>query len=172
MKPLKIKVEGLLKAVKKGRGGVDIAHRKNTAGMRVIRIPTPPFVTIAMTQGIGAPCTPTVKVGDYVKLGQLIGDSDAYISAPIYASVSGTVTEIKDVKLSTGVVSKAVVIESDGLMTPDEFTPPVVTDAKSLVDAVRKSGLVGLGGAGFPAHVKLNLPQEAKIDTLIINVKF
>ena len=169
MRPLKIKVEGLLKAVKKGRGGVSIAHHKNTAGMRVIRIPTPPFVQIAMTQGIGAPCTPVVNVGDYVKLGQLIGDSDAYISAPIYASISGTVTEIKDIKLSTGVTSKAVVIESDGLMAPDEFTPPVVTDAQSLVAAVRKSGLVGHGGAGFPAHDKINLPQEAKIDTLIIN---
>ncbi len=165
----RIKVEGLLKAVKKGRGGVHIAHNKNTAGMRVIRIPTPPFVQIAMTQGIGAPCTPVVKVGDYVKLGQLIGDSDAYVSAPIYSSISGTVKEIKEIKLSTGVKSQAVVIESDGLMASDEFTPPVVTDAKSLVAAVRKSGLVGLGGAGFPAHVKLNLPQEAKIDTLIIN---
>lgn len=165
----RIKVEGLMKTVKKVRGGVEIAHNKNTAGMRVIRIPTPPFVQIAMTQGIGATCTPTVKVGDYVKLGQLIGDSDAYVSAPIYASISGTVTEIKEITLSTGIKSQAVVIESDGLMASDEFTPPVVNDAKSLIDAVRKSGLVGLGGAGFPAHVKLNLPQEAKIDTLIIN---
>lgn len=158
-----------MKTVKKVRGGVEIAHNKNTAGMRVIRIPTPPFVQIAMTQGIGATCTPTVKVGDYVKLGQLIGDSDAYVSAPIYASISGTVTEIKEITLSTGIKSQAVVIESDGLMASDEFTPPVVNDAKSLIDAVRKSGLVGLGGAGFPAHVKLNLPQEAQIDTLIIN---
>lgn len=165
----RIKVAGLMKTVKKVRGGVEIAHNKNTAGMRVIRIPTPPFVQIAMTQGIGATCTPTVKVGDYVKLGQLIGDSDAYVSAPIYASISGTVTEIKEITLSTGIKSQAVVIESDGLMASDEFTPPVVNDAKSLIDAVRKSGLVGLGGAGFPAHVKLNLPQEAKIDTLIIN---
>ena len=84
-------IKKVLKAVKKGRGGVNIAHHKNTAGMRVIRIPTPPFVQIAMKQGIGAECTPVVKVGDYVKLGQLIGDSDAYISAPIYSSISDNV---------------------------------------------------------------------------------
>ena len=96
----RIKVKGLLKAVKKGRGGVSIAHHKNTAEMRVVKIPTPPFVQIAMRQGIGAPCNPTVSVGDYVKVGQLIGDSDAYISAPVYASVSGTVTEIKYIKLN------------------------------------------------------------------------
>lgn len=160
---------GVLKAVKKGRGGVNIAHHKNTAEMSVVRIPTPPFVEIPMQQNIGAPCNPVVAVGDKVKVGQLIGDSDAYVSAPIYASVSGTVTEIKDIKLASGAVSKAVIIESDGLLEEVEFTPPEVTDTKSFIAAVRASGLVGLGGAGFPAHVKLNLPQEAKIDTLIIN---
>ena len=160
---------GVLKAVKKGRGGVDIAHHKNTAEMSVVRIPAPPFVQIPMHQNIGAPCTPTVKAGDRVLVGQLIGDSDAYVSAPIYSSVSGTVREIKDVKLASGLVSKTVIIDSDGLMEEAEYTPPEVTDTESFIKAVRASGLVGLGGAGFPAHVKLNLPQTAKIDMLIIN---
>lgn len=162
-------MRGVLKPVKKGRGGIDIAHFKNTAEMPVVRIPTPPFVIIAMSQNIGAPCTPTVAVGDKVLVGDKIGDSDKYVSAPIYASVSGTVKEIKDVRLASGAVSKAVVIESDGEDTEADFTPPKVTDTESFIKAVRESGLVGLGGAGFPAHVKLNLPQNAKIDTLIIN---
>lgn len=162
-------MKGVLKPVKKGRGGIDIAHFKNTAEMPVVRIPTPQFVTIAMQQNIGAPCTPTVKVGDSVLIGDKVGDSDKYVSAPVYASVSGTVKEIKDVRLASGAVSKAVVIESDGTDTEASFTPPEVNDTESFIKAVRESGLVGLGGAGFPAHVKLNLPQNAKIDTLIIN---
>lgn len=162
-------MKGVLKPVKKGRGGIDIAHFKNTAEMPVVRIPTPQFVTIAMQQNIGAPCTPTVKVGDCVLIGDKIGDSEAYVSAPVYASVSGTVKEIKDVRLASGAVSKAVVIESDGEEREAEFTAPDVHDTPSFIKAVRESGLVGLGGAGFPAHVKLNLPQNSKIDTLIIN---
>lgn len=162
-------MRGVLKPVKKGKGGIDIAHCKNTAEMPVVRIPTPPFVTIAMSQNIGAPCTPTVAVGDKVLVGDKIGDSDKYVSAPIYASVSGEVKEIKDIKLASGAISKAVVIESDGLDAEADFTPPDVHDTESFIKAVRESGLVGLGGAGFPAHVKLNLPQNAKIDTLIIN---
>lgn len=158
-----------MKPVKKGRGGVDIAHFKNTAETPVVRIPTPKLVTVAMQQNIGAPCTPTVAVGDAVLVGDKIGDSDKYVSAPIFSSVSGTVKEIKDIRLASGAVSKAVVIESDGRDAEADFTPPDVHDTESFIKAVRESGLVGLGGAGFPAHVKLNLPQNAKIDTLIIN---
>lgn len=162
-------MKGILKPVKKGRGGIDIAHFKNTAEMKTVRIPTPPFVTIAMNQNIGAPCTPTVKVGDSVLVGDKIGDSTSYVSAPIYASVSGTVKAVKDIRLASGALSKAVVIESDGRDAEAEFTKPDVHDTQSFIKAVRESGLVGLGGAGFPAHVKLNLPQNSKIDTLIIN---
>lgn len=159
----------ILKAVKKGRGGVNIAHNKNTAEMEMVRIPAPPFVAIPMQQHIGAPCIPKVKAGDSVLVGQLIGDSDAYVSAPIYSSVSGTVKEIKDMRLASGAVSKTVIIESDGKMTESDYVIPEVTDTESFLKAVRASGLVGLGGAGFPAHVKLNIPQTAQIDTLIIN---
>ena len=161
---------GVLRAVKKVRGGVKVAHHKNTAELEVVRIPTPSKVVIPMQQHIGAPCEPVVKVGDEVAVGQLIGDSDKFVSAPIHASVSGTVTAIGDIKMPNGSVSKAVTIESDGEMRLWEgIKPPKVETREDLIKAVRDSGLVGLGGAGFPTHVKLNFPPDQNIDTLVVN---
>ena len=161
---------GVLRAVKKVRGGVKVAHHKNTAELEVVRIPTPSKVVIPMQQHIGAPCEPVVKVGDKVAVGQLIGDSDKFVSAPIHASVSGTVTAIGDIKMPNGSVSKAVTIESDGEMRLWEgVKPPKVETREDLIKAVRDSGLVGLGGAGFPTHVKLNFPPDKNIDTLVVN---
>ncbi len=163
-------LNGVLTAVKKVRGGVKVDHRKNTADMEVVRIPTPSKVVIPMQQHIGAPCEPVVKVGDEVAVGQLIGDTDKFVSAPIHASVSGKVVAVGDVKLPNGVLSKAVTIESDGEMRLwDGIAPPEVKTREDLIKAVRASGLVGLGGAGFPTHVKLNFPQDKNIDTLVIN---
>lgn len=163
-------VDGVLRAVKKVRGGVKVDHHKNTAEKEVERLPIPSKVVIPMQQHIGAPCEPVVKVGDTVAVGQLIGDTDKYVSAPIHASVSGTVIAIGDVKLPNGVMSKAVTIESDGEMRLWEgIKPPVVKTREDLIKAVRDSGLVGLGGAGFPTHVKLNFPADKNIDTLVIN---
>lgn len=161
---------GVLRAVKKVRGGVKVAHHKNTAELEVVRIPTPSKVVIPMQQHIGAPCEPVVKVGDEVAVGQLIGDSDKFVSAPIHASVSGTVTAIGDIKMPNGSVSKAVTIESDGEMRLWEgIKTPKVESREDLIKAVRDSGLVGLGGAGFPTHVKLNFPPDKNIDTLVVN---
>lgn len=161
---------GVLRAVKKVRGGVKVAHHKNTAELEVVRIPTPSKVVIPMQQHIGAPCEPVVKVGDEVAVGQLIGDSDKFVSAPIHTSVSGTVTAIGDIKMPNGSVSKAVTIESDGEMRLWEgIKPPKVETREDLIKAVRDSGLVGLGGAGFPTHVKLNFPPDKNIDTLVVN---
>ena len=161
---------GVLSAVKKVRGGVKVSHHKNTAETEVVRMPAPAKVVIPMQQHIGAPCEPVVKVGDTVAVGQLIGDTDKYISAPIHASVSGTVTAIGDIKMPNGTLAKAVTIESDGEMRLWEgIKPPVVESREDLIKAVRDSGLVGLGGAGFPTHVKLNFPADKNIDTLVIN---
>ena len=151
-------------------GGAAVPHRKNTAQLQTAVLPCPDQVTIPMQQHVGAPCRPLVKVGDTVDVGQKIGDSDAYVSAPIHASISGKVAAITQVTLPGGQRTDAVVIQSDGEMrvSPD-VKPPKVDSAESLCSALREYGLVGLGGAGFPAHVKLNVPKDKHIDTLIIN---
>lgn len=164
------KAKGVLTAVRKGRGGVSVSHNKNTAEMPVERMPVPQRVVLPMQQHIGAPCSPIVKVGDIVGVGQKVGDTDKFVSAPIHASVSGKVVAVGDVKLANGMITKGVTIESDGEMRLYEgIRPPVVTNKAELCAAVRESGLVGLGGAGFPTHVKLNIPEDKEIDTLIIN---
>ncbi len=157
-------------AVKTVGGGVNVPHRKHTKDLACVRIPTPQTVIIPMQQNIGAPCLPLVKVGDLVKVGQKIGDSDKFVSAPIHASISGKVKAISDIRLTNGNLSTAITIESDGLMEiSEEVKPPVVETLEDFIKAVRESGVVGLGGAGFPTHVKLNIPEGKKIDTLIIN---
>lgn len=161
---------GVLSAVVKGRGGVSVSHSKNTQDCKITRMPPPEKVVLPMQQHIGAPCEPLVKIGDEVKVGQIIADTDKFVSTPIHASVSGKVTAIGEVKLANGSISKAVTIESDGEMTIFEgITPPKIESAADLTKAVRDSGLVGLGGAGFPTHVKLALMPNENIDTLIIN---
>ena len=162
--------EGVLKAVKQVRGGIHVSHHKNTAEMKVVRMAPPSKIVLPMQQHIGAPCEPTVKVGDIVDVGQVVGDTDKFVSTPIHASVSGKVVAVGDVSLPSGVVTKGVTIESDGEMRQSEdIKPPVVETREDFVKAVRASGLVGLGGAGFPTHVKLAFPKEKNIDTLIIN---
>ena len=155
----------------KTNGGVKAPHRKNTANCESVIMPAPKMVTIAMSQHIGAPCKPTVKVRDYVYVGSLIGKSDAFVSAPIHSSVSGTVKKIATIDMPSGATVDAVIIESDGLMEvcPD-IKPPVVENTQDLINAVKESGLVGLGGAGFPAYIKLMVPEGKKIDTLLINL--
>lgn len=152
------------------KGGARVPHRKNTAGCESIVLTDIPEVIIPMSQHIGAHCKPVVSKGDKVYVGTLIGDTDAFVSAPVHSSVSGTVKDIIYITLPNGIVTEAVVIESDGEYTPDaDIKAPVVDNKEDFLKAVRASGLVGLGGAGFPAHVKLNVPADKEIDTLLIN---
>ena len=149
--------------------GVHVPHRKNTAKMPALRMEPPKVVTIPMSMHIGAPAKPVVAVGDAVKVGTLIAEAGGAVSAPIHASVSGKVTKIADFLLSDGRTVPAVVIESDGEMTPDEkIAPPIIDSRESFIEAVKNSGMVGLGGAGFPTHFKLNA-DPAKIEYLVIN---
>ena len=98
-------------------GGARVPHRKNTTDLQSVIMPSPKTVTIPMQQHIGAPCSPVVAVGDTVYVGTVIGDSDAFVSAPIHSSVSGTVKSIVPITLPGGANTQAVVIESDGLDT-------------------------------------------------------
>lgn len=164
------KKEKILKPKGRVKGGAKLPHNKTTAEMESVILAPPEKVIISMSQHIGTPCEPTVKVGDTVYVGTLIGDSDAYVSAPIHSSVSGEVSEITTIRMPAGNEVKAVVITSDGKMTLDPNIKPIeVNSIDDLVDAARKSGLVGLGGAGFPAHVKLKPSPDKPLDTLIIN---
>ncbi len=151
-------------------GGAKVPHRKGTAHTESVVMPSPEEVIIPMSQHIGVPCKVTVAPGDKVYVGTVIGDSEAYVSAPIHSSVSGTVKSVTKINLPSGVPVDAVVITSDGEDTPDpELKAPRVENMEDFLKAVRASGLVGLGGAGFPAHVKLSVPEDKNIDTLLIN---
>lgn len=149
--------------------GVHVPHRKNTKDKPVARMEEVKLVTIPMSMHIGKPARPCVKVGDAVCVGTKIGEADGMVSSSIYSSVSGKVTKIKDFLLSNGSYCSSVVIESDGEMTPDPaLAQPAVNSREELQNAIRESGVVGLGGAGFPTHVKFNV-DPSRIEFLIIN---
>lgn len=150
--------------------GIIVPHRKNTASQQAVRMPSPKSVTIPMNMHIGAPSVPCVKVGDQVKIGQLIAEAGGYVSAPVHASVSGKVTSIAPIISSNGAHVDAITIESDGEMSVSETcVPPVVSDYESFIAAVRASGIVGLGGAGFPTSVKLDVKDTSRIQEVVIN---
>lgn len=150
--------------------GIKLVHRKNTADSAPVRLPLPKSVTIPMSMHIGKPCLPAVKPGECVKVGQLIGYADGFISAPIHSSVSGKVKKLEELTVSNGMKTTAVVIETDGLQeTCESVKPPVVNDFESFIAAVKESGVVGLGGAGFPTFVKLGVKDLSKIEAIVIN---
>ncbi len=155
-------------------GGIHPGYFKDyTAGKAIASARAPAQVIIPMHQNIGAPCEPVVQVGDEVKMGQKIGEPKGFVSAPIFASVSGKVTKIEPYNHPLGNPVLAVFIENDGLDTPDESMKPGKAleelSPKEIVQISKDAGLVGLGGATFPTHVKLSPPPEVQIDTVIIN---
>ena len=148
--------------------GIKLNHRKNTENSATVDFPLPASVKIPMSMTMGAPCKPLVKKGDEVKVGQKIGDSDAPFSAPVHSGVSGKVSAVTEYRTAAGAVCQAIEIETDGSQTvSEEVKPPEVTDKAGFIKAVRESGACGLGGAGFPTHIKL--ATKSPIDTLIIN---
>lgn len=151
--------------------GIRLEHKKNTASSQSVPAPIPKTVRIAMQQCAGAACDVLVQKGDKVLVGQKIGDSGKYMSVPVHSSVSGTVTGISELLQVSGRVCKCVDIETDGEQKViGGIEPPVVSDRESFCDAVRSSGCCGLGGAGFPTHVKFGYDDKKfSVDTLVIN---
>ncbi len=149
---------------------INLPHYKNSAEKNTINIPIPPKVIIPMVQHIGTPCTPCVKKGDEVKVGQLLGDSEAFVSSPVHSSVSGVVSGIEKILLANGNQVEAIVIDTDGKQNLLELSAPTINNKDDFVKAIRKSGIIGLGGAGFPTSVKITYDKEkTPVDTLIVN---
>lgn len=155
------------------KGGIHIPEYKELSNKTpLVEFKDPQTVIIPLHQNTGAPCQSLVKVGDRVLEGQKIGEAKAMISAPVHASVSGTVKSIIDIMTMAGRPSKAIVIENDGLHEK-AYTKPAESyenlSSEALIQMIREGGIVGMGGAGFPTHVKLNPPKDKKIEFLILN---
>lgn len=155
------------------KGGIHPPHAKKYSEHQAIEAAAEPaVVTIPLRQHIGAPCEPAVEKGEQVKVGQVIGKTVSFVSAPIHSSVSGTVKEIATKEILGGPAT-CVVIENDGQGTLHESVKPKgeldQLSAKEILDIIKEAGIVGMGGAGFPTHVKLSPPPDKKIDVVILN---
>ncbi|SHG98938.1 electron transport complex protein RnfC [Anaerosphaera aminiphila DSM 21120] len=153
-------------------GGIHMdEHKGLTEHASIEKMPSPSTVYIPMSQHIGAPCIPIVKKGDTVKVGQKIGDSEAFISSSVHSSVSGTVVSIENMYTADGRYCECVVIENDG--KDENVEPKPLLNYKDvsmdeIISFIKDKGIVGMGGAGFPLHSKLR-NEDPVLDECIIN---
>ena len=156
-------------------GGIHPAERKELSNRTPIQpAPLPKRLTLPLNQHIGAPAEPVVAVGERVLKGQLIAAATGFVSVPVHAPTSGTVSFIgpQPYPHVSGMLAPAIVIDSDGLDEWTELTPCAdyrQLENSALVELIRQAGISGLGGAGFPTAVKLNARPTQKTHTLIIN---
>jgi len=159
------------------KGGAHPLHHANsgksfTERKKTVKMPIPDEIVISMSRVVGAAGKPVVEVGDRVYKGQLIAEPSAFISSSFHSSVSGEVAAVEKRMHGTGEMREAVVIKNDH---KDELHPEIKPydykklNSDEIVDIIKQMGVVGMGGATFPAHVKLSPPKDKKIDTLIIN---
>lgn len=155
------------------KGGVHPYDGKDLAKDQPIRRIKPKEILVyPLSQHIGAPASPIVAVGDTVLRGQKIAEAGGFVSAPVFASVSGTVKAIEPRHVATGDLVNSIIIENDGEMKETDFHG--VEDVASLskeqiIEKVKEAGVVGMGGAGFPTHVKLSPKEPDKIEFIIAN---
>lgn len=153
-------------------GGVHPDPRKAaTEKLPIVALPPPPLAVIPLQQHLGPKSRPLVKAGDAVLLGQKIGEAEGFVAANVHASVAGKVKEVSLQPHPSGTAGEAVVIENDGTDTPAacEIHAWETATPAALREMVREAGIVGLGGATFPTHVKLSPPKGKTIDALVVN---
>ncbi len=155
------------------KGGIHPPHaKKSTEHLPIVDFLDIKVVEIPLRQHIGAPCEPTVQKGESVKVGQLIGTAGGFVSANVHSSVSGTVLDVRKQTTAYG-FDTCVVIENDFNYELSETVKPKpdfkTLSGKEIVDIIKEAGIVGMGGAGFPTHVKLSPPPEKPIDTIVLN---
>ncbi len=154
------------------KGGIHPSEYKElTEHLAIEDFPTPEEVDILLIQHFGAPCKALVQKKDEVSEGDLIGEVESGLGANIHSSVTGTVRNIGAAANPVSVSSPSITIKINPKAEPKAYTPSEWKGLprEELLGRVRKAGIVGIGGAGFPTHVKLNPPPEAKVDMLIIN---
>ena len=154
--------------------GIHTGHRKEaTKSLPIREAALPKRVVLPLQQNLGVPAEAIVKIGDVVSEGQKIADSTKFVSAPIHAPISGKVVRIEKLPTATGVPVMSIVIEATGDFPAgspaNDRRSWREMDRDSIRKAIREAGIVGLGGATFPSHVKLSPPSEKKIDAVIIN---
>jgi electron transport complex protein RnfC len=156
-------------------GGVHPPENKLTAAVPIKYLPLPDSVVIPVSQHIGSPSIPVVKKGDYVKTGQVIATGKGFVSANIHSSVSGKVNKIDFSADSTGYRQTAVFIDveedewMENIDRSKEINKDIKLSSEEIIKRCFESGIVGLGGATFPSHVKLTVPSGKKCEVLIIN---
>lgn len=163
-------------------GGIHPAENKIAAGKAIENLPLPEEVVLPVAQHIGAPATPIVKRGDKVKRGDRVADAGGFVSAPVHTPISGTVVKIDTARTPQGMPVNAIYIksdEADRAADAEALThreQPARTEAeiqaldgKAIIDIIKEAGIVGLGGATFPTHVKLMPPPGSKAEIVIIN---
>jgi len=154
-------------------GGLHPPDNKQWSAHKPIEVcPLPSELVVPLAQHIGAPAVACVAAGDSVKKGQVIGTAKGFVSVPVHAPTSGTVSAVEPRLHPSGVPLPAVVIAPDGEDAWGELLPPLdpqTATADQLRERIASSGIVGMGGATFPAHVKLSPPAEKPIDTLVLN---
>jgi len=156
-------------------GGLNLpTHKELTNARSSLITPLPDLIILPLQQHIGTASEPVVKTGDKVLRGQVVARANGYVSVPVHASTSGRIIDIGDYAVpdSFGLKAPCIVIEPDGDNAWFDVKPTAdfsSVDPQKLQDVIREAGIVGLGGAGFPAHVKLKEGTETAVDTLIIN---